>query len=90
MQENKIENGNNKKENNVNKEIKEKNINKEKIIEQINVIKNLEEDGCNMFEYHTVQRIAYDRDFFELVLFIEEHTKSYINLILTGKFEIVD
>ena len=67
------------------------NIMSDKIKEQINTIRNLPSDeSCNMFEYHTVQRKAFERDFFELVLFIEEHTKSYINLILTGKFEIVD
>ena len=62
------------------------NIISDKIKEQINIIRNLPNDeSCNMFEYHTVQRKAFERDFFELVTYIEEHTKEYINYILTGK-----
>jgi hypothetical protein len=39
----------------------------------------------NMFDTNTVQRIAYDMDFFELVCFIEEDQKAYVRFILTGK-----
>jgi hypothetical protein len=39
----------------------------------------------NMFDTNTVQRIAYDMDFFELVCFIEEDRKAYVRFILTGK-----
>lgn len=39
----------------------------------------------NMFDTHAVQRIAYEMDFFELVLLIEERPKEYVHFILTGK-----
>lgn len=39
----------------------------------------------NMFDTKAVQRIAYERDFYELVLFIEEHKKEYVHFIITGK-----
>ena len=41
----------------------------------------------NMFDTRAVQSIADDMDFYELVIFIEEHKKQYSNFILTGKFE---
>ena len=41
----------------------------------------------NMFDLATVQRLAFERDFYELVLFIEEHRKEYIRFILTGHEE---
>jgi hypothetical protein len=41
----------------------------------------------NMFDLPAVQRAAYDNDFFELVLFIEEHKKEYVHFILTGESE---
>ena len=39
---------------------------------------------CNMFDTIAVQRAAYEQDFFELVLFIEEHRAEYARFILTG------
>jgi hypothetical protein len=41
----------------------------------------------NMFDVISVQRDAYERGFYELVLFIEEHKKKYTEFILTGKTE---
>ena len=38
----------------------------------------------NMFDVYAVQRIANDRGFYELVIFIEEHRKEYVNFILCG------
>lgn len=38
----------------------------------------------NMFDTNTVQRLAYERDYYDLVVFIEEHPKEYISFILTG------
>ena len=35
----------------------------------------------NMFDLPMVQRLAYDRDFFELVTFIEENRKEYVDEI---------
>lgn len=39
----------------------------------------------NMFDTNMVQRLAYERDFYELVVFIEEHKKEYCEFILYGK-----
>jgi len=39
----------------------------------------------NMFDTNRVQRIAFDRDFYELVDFIETDRKAYSNFILTGE-----
>lgn len=38
----------------------------------------------NMFDLPVVQRLAYERDFFDLVIFIEEHPKEYVHFIMTG------
>jgi len=43
--------------------------------------------SCNMLDTAAVQRAAYDNDFFELVLFIEERKADYVRFILTGKCE---
>lgn len=39
----------------------------------------------NMFDTNMVQRIAFEMNFFELVNFIEEHKKDYVNFIIYGK-----
>jgi ABC-type Na+ transport system ATPase subunit NatA len=39
----------------------------------------------NMFDSHMVQQIANEMDFFELVIYIEEHRKAYGHFILTGE-----
>ncbi len=54
-----------------------------KIKEQILSIRNT--GLTNMFDTHAVQRIAYDMDFFELVVFLEKHKDKYIRFILTGE-----
>jgi hypothetical protein len=41
----------------------------------------------NMFDTTGVQREAFERGFFELVEYIEEHRKEYAEFILTGKTE---
>jgi hypothetical protein len=41
----------------------------------------------NMFDIPMVQRLAYERDFYELVLFLEENRKEYVRFILTGEEE---
>lgn len=38
----------------------------------------------NMFDLPAVQRLAYERNFFDLVVYIEEHPKEYAHFILTG------
>lgn len=39
----------------------------------------------NMFDLPMVQRLAYERDFFDLVVYIEEHPKEYAHFIMTGE-----
>ena len=39
----------------------------------------------NMFDLPVVQRLAYERDFYELVLYLEEHRKEYAHFIMTGE-----
>ena len=39
----------------------------------------------NMFDLAAVQRLAYERDFYELVVFIEENRADYVRFILTGE-----
>jgi len=39
---------------------------------------------CNMMDTIAVQRAAYEKGFYELVLFIEEHKAEYARFILTG------
>jgi hypothetical protein len=38
----------------------------------------------NMLDFNSVQRIANDREFYELVVWMEDHKKDYIHFILTG------
>ena len=55
----------------------------EKIKEQIFEIRN--SAAANMCHMAAVQRAAFDRGFYELVLFIEENREEYWNFILTGR-----
>ena len=41
----------------------------------------------NMFDIKAVQRLAYEQDFFDLVMFIEDHKPEYVKFILTGEEE---
>ena len=38
----------------------------------------------NMFDVNTVQWLADERGFYELVVFLEEHRKEYVRFILYG------
>ena len=38
----------------------------------------------NMFDVNTVQWLANERCFYELVVFLEEHRKEYVRFILYG------
>jgi hypothetical protein len=40
--------------------------------------------GVNMLSLHEVQREAYERGFYELVIFIEENRNAYVRFILHG------
>lgn len=39
----------------------------------------------NMLDVPTVQRLAYDRGYYELVCYLEEHRGEYAHFILTGE-----
>ena len=39
----------------------------------------------NMLDFHAVQRIAFESGFHELVVYIEENRKEYMQFIFTGK-----
>lgn len=39
----------------------------------------------NMFDILVVQRIAYERGYYELVTFLEEEKAKYVRFILTGE-----
>ena len=55
----------------------------QKIKEQILAIRDT--GLTNMFDIGMVQRLAYERDFYELVLYLEDHRSEYAHFILTGK-----
>lgn len=53
-----------------------------KIREQILAIRDT--GLTNMFDVPMVQRLAYERGFFELVLYLEDHRNEYLHFILHG------
>ena len=55
----------------------------DKIKEQILAIRD--SGRTNMFDIYTVQRIAYDNGFYELVCYLEEHRSEYCRFIMTGE-----
>ena len=55
----------------------------DKIKEQILVIRNT--GITNMFDVITVQRIAFEMGFYELVDFLGTDRKAYIDFIIYGK-----
>ncbi|MFA7462851.1 MAG: DUF5049 domain-containing protein [Anaerovoracaceae bacterium] len=55
----------------------------DKVKEQILTVRDT--GLTNMFDVCSVQRIAHDMNFFELVLFLEEHKDKYVRFILTGE-----
>lgn len=40
--------------------------------------------ATNMFDIITVQYIAYQKGYYELVIYLEEHRKEYADFILRG------
>ena len=54
----------------------------EKVKEQILAIRDT--GLTNMFDVTAVQQLAYERDFYELVLYLEDYRKEYVNFILHG------
>jgi len=55
----------------------------EKIREQILAIRDT--GLTNMFDIPMVQRLAFDRGFYELVDYLEDHRSEYAHFIMTGK-----
>lgn len=55
----------------------------EKIREQILAIRDT--GLTNMLDVYAVQRLAFERDFFELVCYIDEDKAGYVRFIMTGK-----
>lgn len=45
------------------------------------------EGAINMFDARTVQLVAFEKSFYELVDFIETDRKAYAKFILTGEAE---
>ena len=39
----------------------------------------------NMFDINTVQRIAFEAGYYELVNYLEDHRKEYVHFIFTGE-----
>lgn len=39
---------------------------------------------CNMFSVYEVQRLAFERNFYELVLYLEDSRDEYVRFILYG------
>lgn len=54
----------------------------ERVKEQILAIRDT--GLTNMFDINMVQRLAYERDFYELVLYLEDHRSEYVKFIMTG------
>lgn len=49
-------------------------------------ILEIRESGLtNMFDSVMVQRLALERHYFELVIFIDEHKREYVHFIMTGE-----
>lgn len=55
----------------------------DKIKEQIMAIRD--SGKANMFDTKAVQYFANERDFYELVIFIEERPSDYLHFITTGR-----
>lgn len=55
----------------------------DKIREQILAIRDT--GLTNMLDIPMVQRLAYEREFYEMVCWIEDHKKAYWHFIMTGE-----
>lgn len=55
----------------------------DKILSQIICIRDT--GLTNMFDYRMVQQIAYEKNMYELVNYIEEDPQKYCEFILNGK-----
>ena len=57
----------------------------DKIREQIFAVRAT--GRTNMFDVTEVQCIAFEMDFFDMVLYLEDHREEYVQFILTGRTE---
>nr|WP_325191692.1 DUF5049 domain-containing protein [uncultured Selenomonas sp.] len=55
----------------------------EKVVSQIIDIRD--SGRVNMFDIPSVQRMAFESGFYELVCFIEDDRAAYVRFILTGE-----
>lgn len=55
------------------------------IFEQIMSIRD--SGAVNMLSLNEVQRLAYEKDCYELVCYIKEHRQEYWHFIMTGESE---
>lgn len=60
----------------------------EKVKDQILAIRDT--GLTNMFDIPMVQRLAYERGYYELVCWLEDHRKEYARFIMTGEAETED
>ena len=58
----------------------------EQIREQIMAIRNT--GLTNMFDKDYVQVLAYEREMYDLVVFLEEHPREYVEFILYGSRDV--
>ena len=58
---------------------------RDKLIEEILIVRDT--GRTNMFDVYAVQRVAYELELYDLVIFLEEkkNWKEYTRFILTGK-----
>ena len=54
-----------------------------KVKEQILAVRN--EGTANMFDINAVLRVAYEQEYYELVEWLQENRRAYIQYILTGE-----
>lgn len=59
-----------------------------KIFRQIMAIRD--SGATNMFDVRTVQYLANEWEFYELVVYLEDHKQEYFNFIMTGEAPMED
>ena len=57
----------------------------DKVFEQIMHVRD--SGMTNMLAVNTVQRLAFESEFYDLVMYIEDHKKEYVHFILHGTEE---
>ena len=57
----------------------------EKVYEQLMLVRD--SGMTNMLAVNTVQRLAFESEYYDLVMYIEDHKKEYVHFILHGTEE---